>query len=242
MINYSNYFNTTLGTQEIDTFRKEMGKYFLSIHFNGRTIWGNGIVLDFGGRVGEKTTFLKNVVVVEHDSSAIRWMEENNILCSNSENLISDFRSKEIDMIYASHVLEHIPDPLQILHDFYKLLDERGILIIALPADFPTLRPQVKEIDGGGDEHLFCWNFTEIKNLLNEAGFYVKRSHLNAIPYRIGKRFTRLSQYQVWNIFWLLLNTLRWWYNLIRYFVSSKVRLSQAGEILIYAQKTKKQL
>jgi SAM-dependent methyltransferase len=240
MINYSNYFEKTINVKDFDEYRKEIGEYFLAIHFKGKKKWGEGVVLDFGGRIGEKTAFLDNVIVIEHDKGAIKWMKANNIPCSEADSIISDFKAKKVDMIYASHVLEHIPSPLQTVNDFSKILDENGILIIALPSDFPPLRPQVKEVDGGGDEHLFCWNFTEIKNLLHEAGFTVMYTNFNAIPYRVGKRFVSLTKYKLWNIFWLMISTLRWWYNLLTYFIKDKVKLSQAGEIIVYARKSEK--
>jgi len=237
MINYTNYFKKTINSENLIEYRKESGKHNLSLHFDGKKSWGEGFVLDYGGRIGEKTSMLKNVIVVEQDSDAIKWMKKNNIACSEAKNLLIDYKSKKIDMIYASHVLEHVTNPIQTLLDFYTVLDDEGLLIIALPSDFATLRPQVKEIDGGGDEHLFCWNFTEIKNLLIESGFIVTDYKLNTIPYRVGKAFNGLNKFKFWQLIWLVLNTLRWWTNIITFLINKKAKLSTLGEIILYAKK-----
>ena len=126
MINYTNYFKQTINSENLIEYRKESGKHNLSLHFDGKKSWGEGFVLDYGGRIGEKTSMLKNVIVVEQDSDAIKWMKKNNIACSEAKNLLIDYKSKKIDMIYASHVLEHVTNPIQTLLDFHTVLDDEG--------------------------------------------------------------------------------------------------------------------
>ena len=52
MINYSNYFKKTINSENLDEYRRKSGKHNLSLHFDGKQSWGEGYVIDYGGRVG----------------------------------------------------------------------------------------------------------------------------------------------------------------------------------------------
>ena len=207
-------------------------------HFNGRKDW-NGKVLDFGGRIGERTSFLKNVIVGEVDNSSINWMIKNNRDCLTVENNYAlNPMLHNVQLIYASHVLEHLENPLIHLKQFYKILNENGTLILVLPSEYPTLRPQIKDIDGGGDEHLYYWNMTEIKNLLKESNFKVTSAFFNPVHIRVSLMFGYIRNNYLWKLLWILINTFRWLINLmILYPITKKVKLSTCGEIISYAEK-----
>jgi len=207
------------------------------INFNGKKDW-NGKVLDFGGRIGERTSLLKNVIVAEIDESAIKFMKNNDIRCidlKKENGLYSKLQNSQL--IYASHILEHLKNPLKQLKRFHNILNDNGTLILVLPSEFPIMRPQIKEVDGGGDEHLFNWNLTEIKNLLKEANFKVSYTKFNPIHIRASLKFAFIRNNIYWKLLWILINTFRWLINILFYQLTSKAKLSSCGEIIIYAKK-----
>jgi len=144
-----------------------LGYYF---HFKQNPNWGKK-VLDFGGRIGEKTRLINNVIVVEIDDQARKFMKKNKIKCTKR---IDSFKDNSIDTIYASHVLEHVDNPAMYLAKFYKKLKKEGNLIIALPVEFPVF--ETKQIDTKG--HIYSWNLRNINTLLDKLNFRVEENYI----------------------------------------------------------------
>jgi predicted SAM-dependent methyltransferase len=100
---------------------------------------------------------------------------------------------KEVDLIYACHVLEHFPNKTSkfqdmtwkdVLKNWFLTLKEGGVLRISVP-DFEAAAQHYVETKNlnnlhalfyGGqkydfDFHYHCWDFTTITNDLHEIGF-----------------------------------------------------------------------
>jgi predicted SAM-dependent methyltransferase len=99
---------------------------------------------------------------------------------------LRSFENNSIDLIYASHVLEHFSrwDYKQCLKRWYDLLKPHGTLRIGVPdfekiakhyLEFGEIRALSGMIYGGQDypenNHFWCWDFKELKKDLEEAGF-----------------------------------------------------------------------
>lgn len=94
------------------------------------------------------------------------------------------FENDSIDLIYASHMLEHFRDTNKILTHWYKKLKKGGVLRLGVP-DFESLVRVYKEhgdmslIEGplvGGhkdmyDKHHRVFDFNSLKRELINAGF-----------------------------------------------------------------------
>ncbi|MDO8589707.1 MAG: methyltransferase domain-containing protein [bacterium] len=99
---------------------------------------------------------------------------------------LSVFPNESVDMVYASHVLEHIPrsNLLGTLAEWRRVLKPGGILRFGVP-DFDKLidfyNASGKETDSiinqllgqdqDFDRHCTIWNFNYAKKILKEAGF-----------------------------------------------------------------------
>ena len=116
---YSGYSRdiTGLSSNKLVDYLIRNSEYAYRFHFNKRNNYGR--IIDFGGRIGEKTRRIKNVIVVEVDKEALKFMHENNIKCEDS---IDKFDDESLDTIYCSHVLEHLINPSAYLEKFYKKL------------------------------------------------------------------------------------------------------------------------
>lgn len=100
---------------------------------------------------------------------------------------------KDVELIYASHVLEHFPFKpnqfykttcFELLTDWHKALKKGGILRLAIP-DFDAickyyvytsnLKPLRTLLNGGQkydfDFHFSCWDLETLKETLEETGF-----------------------------------------------------------------------
>jgi methionine biosynthesis protein MetW len=115
--------------------------------------------------------------------------------CSNESNIhviLGDinrqlpFADGSFDTITVISVLEHIFDPYHLMKECYRLLREKGTLIVQVPniAWFPyrirALMGKVPEAPGaeGGEwdyEHLHYFTRTSLKKLFEREGFRVER-------------------------------------------------------------------
>ena len=80
------------------------------------------------------------------------------------------------DMVYMSHVLEHVPNPVETLNEVYRILKPGGIFLTENP-DFDS---PVREFFGSCwwgyhlPRHLIHFTDTTISNMLKSSGFEVK--------------------------------------------------------------------
>ncbi|MFH0976228.1 MAG: class I SAM-dependent methyltransferase [Spirochaetota bacterium] len=85
----------------------------------------------------------KNAEVIYVDRQEVKSLielnpetDENKIL---SPDIVADaedlgcFSDESLDFVIARHVLEHIPNPIKALHEFYRVLKDHSILYISLP-------------------------------------------------------------------------------------------------------------
>lgn len=94
-----------------------------------------------------------------------------------------DVPRKSWDIIFCRHVLEHVTEPLTVLRTVRDLLvdDGSGELYLILPKE----RYYRSAFEPDLNQHLYCWNFRTINNLLHRAGFVPYR---NYVKYIIGYR------------------------------------------------------
>ena len=88
---------------------------------------------------------------------------------------------KAWDIVLCRHVLEHLENPLQHLKLMRELIAEQGELLIVLPREKHYLASFTPDLN----QHLYCWNFRAINNLLERAGF---QPHANRYAYVLGYR------------------------------------------------------
>jgi SAM-dependent methyltransferase len=136
-------------------------------------------VLDIGAGQGIHSEILLNAKkhVTSLDFGTSVYFKKN----SNHHETIKcdylDYNFKEqFDAIWASHVLEHQPNPNTFLKKIHKDLKENGVLCITVP-------PLKHEIVGG---HLSLWNAGLLMYHLVFAGFNCKNISILTYGYNIS--------------------------------------------------------
>ncbi len=90
------------------------------------------------------------------------------------------FEDNSIDIIYCSHVLEHVPDDIKGLHELYRILKDQGWGLIQVPVvtektyeDGSIVDPQKRKEVFGHQDHVrnYGWDFEE---RLRQCGFDVR--------------------------------------------------------------------
>jgi 2-polyprenyl-3-methyl-5-hydroxy-6-metoxy-1,4-benzoquinol methylase len=91
----------------------------------------------------------------------------------------------QFDVITMSHVIEHVHDPASVIKQAYKLLKPGGLLYIDTPNIDAYGHRHFKEHWRGLEipRHLVIFNWSSMKNLLNEAGFSEVHALFRFSPY-----------------------------------------------------------
>ncbi len=172
---YKNYKAKTLGNfneNDLKSYIEYSAEDAFLRYFKGKDYWGD-IVIDFGGRVGDRTRRLRNVTVVEIAEDSREYMKKLGI---RHETSIDKFKDGSVDLIFASHVLEHLHDPYEYLVKFRNKLKKGGKLMLVLPVEDHRERGPGYYDENG---HMYCWNIKTINTLLRYVGFKVKESKVS---------------------------------------------------------------
>jgi len=87
------------------------------------------------------------------------------------------YKDDFFDMIYMSHVLEHVPDPVETLNEVYRILKPGGIFL----TENPDFNSPTREFFGPCwwgyhlPRHLIHFTGKTITGMLNNSGFEVKK-------------------------------------------------------------------
>ncbi|MBS4041253.1 MAG: class I SAM-dependent methyltransferase [Flavobacteriales bacterium] len=136
-------------------------------------------VLDVGSGEGKHSDifklFNKNVTSIDFGKSVYFEKRSSKHACVFGDYYSYNF-NKKFDLIWASHVLEHQPNPNLFLKKIFNDLKENGILAITAP-------PLKHEIVGG---HVTLWNAGLLLYQLVLAGFNCKEASIKSYGYNIS--------------------------------------------------------
>lgn len=133
-----------------------------------------GNILDIGAGTGDflETAKLKNWKVsgVEPNSFAREKAVEKGI---DLKSKLSEISSSDFDVITMWHVLEHVEDPQEYILHLDKLLNENGILVVAVPNYKSYDAVHYKNFWAAYDVPRHLWHFSQngIKQLFSKNGF-----------------------------------------------------------------------
>lgn len=110
-----------------------------------------GTLLDIGTGIGQFLYFARNGFEVEGteiSESAIKIAKEKYDLDLKKGQVEDiDFGNRRFEVITLFHVLEHVPDPSRLIERCNNLLNEQGVLIIAVPNELNSFpKPLIKRL------------------------------------------------------------------------------------------------
>jgi SAM-dependent methyltransferase len=161
---------------ENDEYYLARARYGAEFYFKG--IPQDARVLEYGCGVGQNIAGLKNAVGVDISAEARETARQHGVkVYASSQELASE----SFDIVFCRHCLEHLENPAGDLSEMRRLLKPGGRLRLVLPKEGHrrvSLTPDIHQ-------HLYCWNFRSINNLLNRCGF---RPTSNKVNYMLGFR------------------------------------------------------
>ena len=101
---------------------------------------------------------------------------------NNLDDFINNAKNyKKIDVLYSSHTLEHLPDPIEFFKKISPLLDENAKVVIEVPNCIVSkITPEYSEggCDGkAGGSHLIYFTKDFFENLNADISFFIVRDN-----------------------------------------------------------------
>jgi SAM-dependent methyltransferase len=103
---------------------------------------------------------------------------------------LNEFTTKEsvFDVVWLDNVLEHVPDPLNLLESLHRVLAPNGVLVVEVPNDFSIIQEDLAKRDLIPDlswvfapDHISYFNREGLRNIAEDAG-YVERGAMSNLP------------------------------------------------------------
>lgn len=149
-------------------------------------------ILDIGSGRGFTLYFLKKVfgyytaIGTQIEAAALKFSREKLGLDIYGEDLLEiDLKEKQFDLVTIWHVLEHVRDPEAYIERIYRLLKDKGRLVIEVPNfDSWTRRFSGKYWLGLDLKYHLCFfNYVSLSRLLEKHSFKVRLVHTFSLEY-----------------------------------------------------------
>lgn len=70
---------------------------------------------------------------VDFDAKSVRNARSKGLTVHHGDLIAQKYEDSTFDAIVMSHVIEHVPDPLQVLQESYRILKPGGVLVVLTP-------------------------------------------------------------------------------------------------------------
>lgn len=137
----------------------------------------NGLLLDIGcGNGNAMERFQKkgwNVVGTDFDPKAVNEALNKGLNVHLGDLREISFPDNTYDVVFLSHVIEHVPDPIELLAECYRILKPNGLLIALTPNVNANSHARFKEHWRGLEipRHLQIFTPTSLSHAAEQAGF-----------------------------------------------------------------------
>lgn len=138
---------------------------------------GEGFTLDYYHQKGWEVTGLdfSDYGLKQYHAHLLDSLIKDDIATSIDNLITSETR---FNLIWLDNVLEHVLDPLDLIHKCNQLLEKKGLLVIEVPNDFSKLQLKLKSTNTIEREywkcypdHLSYFSSESLQNLLENSGF-----------------------------------------------------------------------
>ena len=178
LFNYENYYKLRS--------KLALYRYFKNI------LLSNKKVLEYGCGMGQNIYLINNAIGYDISKFSLKFCKGKGIkTISNIDNI----EDNSIDIVFTSHVLEHVENPFETLLLLNDKLKKNGLIIIVLPVEKVGKAGLLLDIN----QHLYSWTFKTINNLLIKTGFNIKK---NKVIYGTAyKKLSFIKKFKVYDLF-----------------------------------------
>lgn len=164
-VDYEEWYHTERhNTHFNESYYNARAKIALTKFFEEKDL--NNHVLDFGCGLGQNIYLLSNAMGYDISKFGVEFCKKKNI---NATNNVNEIPNEAFDIVLSTHVLEHHPNPKEMLEQIFSKLKKGAKLILVIPHEVHGTAKYELDLN----QHLFTWNFQAINNLLITTGFNV---------------------------------------------------------------------
>jgi SAM-dependent methyltransferase len=142
-------------------------------------------VLDVGAGTGEFLSYMQDegykVVGLEPSSEISKRAKIEGLKIHNTTiEAFGEDRNDSFDVVTLFHVLEHVPNPVEVVERAYSLLKPGGVLVVKVPNEFNSLQVSARESLSLDDwwivppVHINYFDYDSLRALIQSAGFSVE--------------------------------------------------------------------
>lgn len=150
--------------------------------------WQKVSLMDYGAASGDflaycKSQNIEKTIGIEQDTSCRKAADEIHGIQLQTPEELSLLPQNSLDVITLWHVLEHIHNADEVISMFHKILNEEGVLVIAVPNINSLDRKIYSNYWAAYDvpRHIYHFNTATISVLLKRLGFTLAGKH--ALPF-----------------------------------------------------------
>jgi len=136
-----------------------------------------GKILEYGCGAGQNIATIEDAVGYDVSAEAVEACKRRKIgTIASAREIPRDY----FDIVFCRHVLEHLEHPLHVLRDLFGYCKRDGLVVLVLPKE------KHRRVDCAPDEnqHLYCWNFRCINNLIHRAeGTVLSNGYAHVVGY-----------------------------------------------------------
>lgn len=145
--------------------------------------YSKGKLIDIGCGTGEFLNYMKqkgyDTIGIEPSEIAYKKSKDKGLDVYKTNLLEFYSNNEKFDIINMTNVLEHIPEPTNVIEVCKKMLNKNGIIRIKVPNDFNDLQLEaVKKLNKNEywiaiPDHINYFNFESLINILEFYGFKI---------------------------------------------------------------------
>jgi len=142
-----------------------------------KPIIGERRVLDVGCGVGRYLeNFSEESTGIEFSVPSIKKCRKKGLKVIRGDvNKGLSVKSKQFEVIFASHIIEHVESPFYFLEEANRVLKPNGMIILGFPVEKSLARVFGDHYFDGHQDHLYSFSIDCIKRLLDRTGFRVEK-------------------------------------------------------------------
>lgn len=116
---------------------------------------------------------------IEPSRQAVRYSKNLGLNVHQGFLTSETFFSNPFDVVHMSLVLEHIPDPIALLHKAHALLNPDGLICIVVPNDYNPFQIALRDVDAypswwlAPPHHVNYFDHATLKVVLERVGFEI---------------------------------------------------------------------